>query len=105
MLRVTQPHLNLLGELKPRIFFRFTAKNIISCILEGKMPFKMHKIMIKSTHWEMNWAGAPSYVMIFRSPPALFPRQHKMCVCGETEVWVGYFELLELAPKYQLVQV
>ena len=31
--RVTQPYINLL--LKHRIFFRFSGKNIILCILEG----------------------------------------------------------------------
>ena len=40
---VTQPYLNLL--VKPRIFFRFSGKNIILCILKGGMPFKMHKII------------------------------------------------------------
>ena len=38
-----------------------------------------------------NWAGVPPYIMIFRSPPALFPANIKcVCVCGgETEVgWV-----------------
>ena len=40
---VTQPYLNLL--VKPRIFFRFSGKkNIISCILKGKMPFKSIKL-------------------------------------------------------------
>ena len=40
-----------------------------------------------------NWAGVPPYIMIFRSPPALFPANIKcLCVCvcggggGETEV-------------------
>ena len=43
-----------------------------------------------------NWAGVPPYIMIFRSPPALFPANIKcvcvcVCVCGgggggETEV-------------------
>ena len=28
-----------------------------------------------------NWAGVPPYIMIFRSPPALFPANIK-CVCG-----------------------
>ena len=37
-----------------------------------------------------NWAGVPSYIMIFRSPPALSPA-NIVCVCGgggggETEV-------------------
>ena len=35
-----------------------------------------------------NWAGVPPYIMIFRSPPALFPA-NIVCVCvggGETEV-------------------
>ena len=41
MFRVTRPCLNLL--MKPRIFFMFSGKNIILCILKGKMPFKMHK--------------------------------------------------------------
>ena len=41
--RVTRPYLNLL--IKPRFFFRFSGKNIISCILKGEMPFKMHKII------------------------------------------------------------
>ena len=39
-------YLNLL--VKPRIFFRFSGKNIILCILKGKMPFKMHKIIFLS---------------------------------------------------------
>ena len=39
-----RPYLNLL--MKPRIFFRFSGeKNIVLCILKGKMPFKMHKII------------------------------------------------------------
>ena len=38
--RVTQPYLNLL--VKPKSFFRFSGKNIILRILNGKMPFKMH---------------------------------------------------------------
>ena len=44
-----------------------------------------------SQHTEKNWAGVPPYIMIFRSPPALFPANIK-CVCGggggggETEV-------------------
>ena len=41
--RVTRPYLNIL--VKPRIFFRFSGKNIISCILKGEMPFKMHKMI------------------------------------------------------------
>ena len=41
--RETRPYLNLL--VKPRIFFRFSGKNIILCILKGEMPLKMHKIM------------------------------------------------------------
>ena len=41
--RVTRTYLNLL--VKPRIFFRFSGKNIILYILKGKMPFKMHKIV------------------------------------------------------------
>ena len=41
--RVTRRYLNLL--VKPSIFFRFSGKNIISCILKGEMPFKMHKII------------------------------------------------------------
>ena len=28
-----------------------------------------------------NWAGVSPYIMIFRSPPALFPANIK-CVCG-----------------------
>ena len=35
--RVTGPYLNLL--VKPRIFFRFSGKNIILCILKGKIAF------------------------------------------------------------------
>ena len=53
---MTRPYLNLL--MKPRIFFRFSGKNIILCILKGVMPFKMHKtIFFGSTstkaykHW------------------------------------------------------
>ena len=43
LLRPNNPTLlNLL--VKPRIFFRFSGKNVILCILIGKMPFKMHKI-------------------------------------------------------------
>ena len=43
--RITGPYLNVL--VKPR-FFRvfFWGKKIILCILKGKMPFKMHKIII-----------------------------------------------------------
>ena len=37
-------NLNLL--VKPRIFFKFSGKNIILCILKGEMPFKMHKITL-----------------------------------------------------------
>ena len=37
-------NLNLL--VKPRIFFRFSGKNIILCILKGEMPFKVHKITL-----------------------------------------------------------
>ena len=44
--RLTQPYLNLL--MKPRIFFKFSGKNIILCILEGEKPFKMHKILLFS---------------------------------------------------------
>ena len=40
---VTRPYLDLL--VKPRIFFRFSGKNIVLCIKKGKMPFKMHKII------------------------------------------------------------
>ena len=43
MFRVTRPYLNLL--LKPGIFFRFSGKNKILCILKGGMPFKMHEII------------------------------------------------------------
>ena len=43
MFRVTRPYLNLL--VKPGIFFRFSGKYIILCILKGEMPFKIHKIM------------------------------------------------------------
>ena len=41
--RVTRPYLDLL--VKPRIFSGFSEKNIISCILKGNLPFKMHKIV------------------------------------------------------------
>ena len=44
--RVNGPYLNLL--VKPIIFFRFSEKNIILCILKGEMPFKMHKIIFIS---------------------------------------------------------
>ena len=44
--RVTWPYLNLLE--KPRIFFRFSGKNTILCILKGEIPFKMHKIILFS---------------------------------------------------------
>ena len=40
MFRVTQPYSNFL--VKPRIFFRFSGKNIILCILKGEMPYIMH---------------------------------------------------------------
>ena len=43
LFRVTQPYLNLL--VKFRIFFRFSGKNMILCILKDGMPFKMHKII------------------------------------------------------------
>ena len=43
VLRVTRPYINLL--VKPRIFSGFLGKNIILCILKGKLPFKMHKII------------------------------------------------------------
>ena len=43
MFRVTRPYLNL--QVKPGIFFRFSGKYIILCILKGEMPFKIHKIM------------------------------------------------------------
>ena len=46
MFTVTQPYLNLL--VKPGILFRFSEKNIISCILKGELPFKMHKIIFFS---------------------------------------------------------
>ena len=41
--RVTGPYLNIL--VKPRIFFRFSGKSTILCILKGEMPSKMHKII------------------------------------------------------------
>ena len=41
--RVARPYLNL--PVKPRIFLRFSGKNIILCILKGEMPFKMNKII------------------------------------------------------------
>ena len=41
--RVTLPYLNLL--VKPRVFSCFLEKYIILCILKGKMPIKMHKII------------------------------------------------------------
>ena len=31
--------------VEPRIFYRFSGKDINLCILKGKMPFKMHKII------------------------------------------------------------
>ena len=40
MFRVTRPYLNL--PVKPRSFFSGFWKNIISFILKGKMPFKIH---------------------------------------------------------------
>ena len=46
--RVTQPYLNvnlLVKRYKPRFFQVFWKKDIISCILKGEMPFKMHKII------------------------------------------------------------
>ena len=43
MFRVTRPYLNLL--VKPIIFFRFSGKNIILCILNGEIPFKIYKII------------------------------------------------------------
>ena len=44
--RVTRPYLN--WQLKPRFFSGFWKKIIISCILKGKMPFKMHKFIFFS---------------------------------------------------------
>ena len=41
--RVTRPHLNLL--VKPSIFFRFSGKSIILCILKSILPFKRHEII------------------------------------------------------------
>ena len=41
--RVTRPYLNLL--VKPRIFFRFSGKNMILSILKGISPFKLHKLI------------------------------------------------------------
>ena len=41
--RVAQPYLSLLA--KPRFFSGFLKKHIILCILKGKMPYKMHKII------------------------------------------------------------
>ena len=41
--RVTRPYLKLL--LKPRFFFQILWKKMILCILKGKMPLKMHKII------------------------------------------------------------
>ena len=35
-----------------------------------------------------NWAGVSPFIMIFRSPPALFPANIK-CVCGGGETEVG----------------
>ena len=46
LFRVAQPYLNLL--VKPWFFFRFSENNIILCILKGKMPFKMLKIIFFS---------------------------------------------------------
>ena len=40
---VTRLYLNLL--VKPRFILGFLAKNLILCILKGKMPFRMHKII------------------------------------------------------------
>ena len=42
LFRVTRPYLNLL--VKPRIFFKFSGKNIILCILKGEMPSKCIKL-------------------------------------------------------------
>ena len=44
--RVTRPYLNLL--VKPRMFFRFSGKNMMLCILKGEMPSKMNKIIFFS---------------------------------------------------------
>ena len=44
--RVIWPYLNLLVNLD---FFRFSGKKIILCILKGKMPFKIHKIIYFSS--------------------------------------------------------
>ena len=41
--RVTRPFLNLLVKLRKNV--QVFSKNTILCILKGKMPFKMHKII------------------------------------------------------------
>ena len=62
--RVTQPYLNLL--VKPRIFFRFSGKNIILCILKGEMSFKMHKIVFFSRKKKLKTICVPTLPKIFR---------------------------------------
>ena len=37
MFRITRPFLDL------KVKFRFSAENVILCILKGEMPFKLHK--------------------------------------------------------------
>ena len=61
--RVTRPYLNLL--VKPRIFFRFSGKNRILCILKGKMPFKMLKIVFYSRKKDKKMC-VPTLPKIFR---------------------------------------
>ena len=61
MIGVTRPSLNLL--VKPRTFSRFSGKKntcIIYCILQGKMPFKMHQIKLKKN------ICVPTLLKIFR---------------------------------------
>ena len=58
-------YLNLLA--KPVIFSDFLEKNIILCILKGRTPFKMHKIIYFFPEKKLFKKCVPSLPKISRS--------------------------------------
>ena len=64
MFRVARPYLNLL--VNPKVLFRFSGKNITLCILKGKMPFKMHKIIFSRKKIKWKIICVPTLPKIFR---------------------------------------
>ena len=99
MFRVTLPYLDLLvkpffsGFLGKKInFIHFERQNIISCILKGQMPFKMHEIYFLIQ--EKNMCAYPTYYLDLRIFSTVTRNTHIYFIWPEPKVLVP--EILDI---------